>query len=590
MNIIFILLLLHTIFYYINRNKSSGVLGCGLFAYIGSKENHTFSWDKFNYLGRDNDERGGDSIGRMVGNNIVKFVNNRKAKTTYEDFVIGNLNSAPSHIAMGHTRKASVGGISEEKAQPIVLDIPTGEGKFVMVHNGTIRNWTELATKYGISIIDKTDSMVLAEIIMTNGFDVLKEYVGAAALIIRDDRFPDTFFVFKGASKNYTTVQEERPLFYYTEGEESMYISSKEDGLYFIGGAGNDVVDFDTNTLYEIYEGHIISETPYDRSHMTQNIPYKATKNTYHRNYATYDTYDDEYYGDYRGMQHTVFSKLKIHQEDIGPTSFDDKITFARCRYWKGVKGKYEKVNGIIHISEHGFIKSAPEYGMAVKTKPYYFYQGVMVRDHDGYQQLVRELDLKKSSFHESNVHTRILSNYSLHPVCSLTVGQSIQDARWGAGKEISKYYTGVCAPLFSNKVYTFGNGDLKLVELREDRSVLTPSHTKTRTLTLPITYTANNKPVTPPVTDTPFKDSSAIEDAEEVEEVVEDPEVLTEINKCISALLLAIDGAKNDVEVMQVDSKAVENVVHNLDAIENILYDDTIFKTKQIEIQYEQF
>ena len=57
------------------------------FGYIGQRDNHTFSWDKFNHLGLDNDERGGDSIGRVVGETIDKFVS-KKAKTTYQDYVI----------------------------------------------------------------------------------------------------------------------------------------------------------------------------------------------------------------------------------------------------------------------------------------------------------------------------------------------------------------------------------------------------------------------------------------------------------------------------------------------------------------------
>jgi len=221
-NLILILLLLHTFLY--KFFKSKNVLSCGLFAYIATKDNHSFDWMKFNYLGRDNDIRGGDSIGRMIGDVSEKFVNNKKARTTYEDYVITYKNAKPSHIALGHTRKASVGGISLEKAQPIELELPNNIGKFVMVHNGTIHNWQALGKKYNVETTDKTDSMVLAQIIMENGYNVLTEYEGAAALIIRDDRTPDTLFLFKGASLQYTNVTEERPLYCYRENENSMYI------------------------------------------------------------------------------------------------------------------------------------------------------------------------------------------------------------------------------------------------------------------------------------------------------------------------------------------------------------------------------
>ncbi len=286
LNIVLILLFIHTLLYKIFGGNTN-VLACGLFGYISGEKNHTFNWDKFNYLGRDNDERGGDSIGRMVGEDVVKFINSKKAKTTYEDFVINHKNSSPANIALGHTRKASVGGISQNTAQPIVLDLPTGEGRFIMVHNGTIHNWRELAAKYKIETTGKSDSMVLAEIIMNNGYGVLTEYNGAAAIMIRDDRHPNTLFVFKGESKNYQRVaSEERPLYYYQETEDSMYLSSKEEGLYFIGGDVDTVFDFEPNILYEIFEGRIIDTTKYDRVNMSQSIVTETNyaKNTTHYN------------------------------------------------------------------------------------------------------------------------------------------------------------------------------------------------------------------------------------------------------------------------------------------------------------------
>ena len=64
LNIITTLLILHTLLYMVGPKKST-ILACGLFAYLSVRDNHTFSWDKFNHLGLDNDERGGDSIGGL---------------------------------------------------------------------------------------------------------------------------------------------------------------------------------------------------------------------------------------------------------------------------------------------------------------------------------------------------------------------------------------------------------------------------------------------------------------------------------------------------------------------------------------------
>jgi len=82
-----ILILIHSILYFKHKkNKGYSILSCGLFAFLADRATGAskFSWDKFNHLGLDNDERGGDSIGRVVGETIDKFVS-KKAKTTYQD-------------------------------------------------------------------------------------------------------------------------------------------------------------------------------------------------------------------------------------------------------------------------------------------------------------------------------------------------------------------------------------------------------------------------------------------------------------------------------------------------------------------------
>jgi len=379
---------------------------CGLFAYNSIRDNHSFSWDKFNHLGLDNDERGGDSIGRVVGETIDKFVS-KKAKTTYQDYVINTKNSDPSHIALGHTRKASVGEISEATAQPVVLDLPDGSGRFIMIHNGTLHNWEELAKKYGIDKKGKSDSMVFAEIIMNYGFGVLLEYNGAAAIIIKDDREPDTLKVFKGLSKTYgVKVEEERPLCYYQESETSMYISSKCDGLYFIGGDADNVVDFEPNKLYTIFGGQIISEQVFDRKDCSQNKIWPTTTcvntannfSTKHYGYSRNDDRDDGY-GNAEAIAAYYESaypstkepiKLSIKKDPIHKNYNPKKIICARLRYYfmfDGVTPTY--ANGIINLDESG-VKG--EYACASDEKPYYFYRGIKLKDKDAFDKCRRNL------------------------------------------------------------------------------------------------------------------------------------------------------------------------------------------------------
>lgn len=50
-----------------------------------------------------------------------------------------------SSVAFGHCRKASVGIIDETTAQPVVLTNANGKVEYVLMHNGTIYNYKELA-------------------------------------------------------------------------------------------------------------------------------------------------------------------------------------------------------------------------------------------------------------------------------------------------------------------------------------------------------------------------------------------------------------------------------------------------------------
>ena len=481
-NTIIILTLLHSLIYLLFFKKNNNtILSCGLFAYIGNPQNHNFNWDKFNHLGLDNDERGGDSIGRAVGEEVVKFVNNKKAKTTYQDYVINHKNSAVSHIAIGHTRKASVGIISEAMAQPVVLDLPDGQGRFIMVHNGTLFNHEALATKYGVDKAGKTDSMILAEIIMNHGAAaVLTEYEGAAAIIYRDDRFPNSLFVFKGESKLGTgKLSEERPLYYFQESEESLYISSKPDGLYFIGGDTDNVFDFDTNTLYEIHCGVIISETEIDRTNSSQtrvlvNDTYKDSywNQTEHRwmkktnpHISTRAYVDAEFDFNEAELINDNAITPKVYNESITRYQTSYQITFARMRYW--FWEEQEAYKGRVPVLAHGCVK-LDEFGYrfyieskADKYRNFYFYYGIMMRNKSAWKTVLKMFEHKKT-FTDTWDTLKIICKYSMFPICS--IGKSItteNTTEWDEVRKSAQFATGTWKPYFSQFEYTFLRGDL---------------------------------------------------------------------------------------------------------------------------------
>lgn len=495
------LLILHTLLYMVGPKKST-ILSCGLFGYIGVRGNHTFSWDKFNHLGLDNDERGGDSIGRVVGDQIEKFVS-KKTKTTYQEYVINTKNSDPSHIALGHTRKASVGEISQATAQPVVLDLPDGSGQFIMIHNGTLHNWEELATRYGINKTGKSDSMVFAEIIMNNGYDVLLQYNGAAAIIIKDDRFPDTLKVFKGRSKTYgNKVEEERPLYYYQESETSMYISSREEGLYFIGGDADTVADFEPNKLYTIFEGQIIEQVVYDRSDCSQNKVFAYNNNNFNNNNRRSGSYGNAYeygyYGDWDGYEDQRESSnvttIKMKTERITPEANPDKIVSARLRYYFFEDGKTPMyANGPINLNEDG-IKNRSILKSGEKT--YYFYRGIMLKDKAAYDACKRELG--KARFWADNENAIIaICKYSMYPVCTVdSVTPTWENIRHYntdaiANQPKAPFFTGKINPIFGKKEYSVEYGSLKAIVYRSFAN--SPKHeTDTKVIQLPAVFNDN--------------------------------------------------------------------------------------------------
>lgn len=203
---------------------------CGLFGIINTKP-RAFDYTTFCTLGVANDSRGGNSCGYFIDGHYEYGVG--KENKWFQYFFQENefLNTVKEcTIALGHCRKASVGAINEKTAQPVVIT-NSGKVEYVLIHNGTIRNYKELAEKYipKVDIKDLTDSQVMAQIFYHSGYDVLDEYSGGAAFVIVDYRKnTPKVLLFKGASKKNTNSKEkseERPL-YFCEGNGELVFSS----------------------------------------------------------------------------------------------------------------------------------------------------------------------------------------------------------------------------------------------------------------------------------------------------------------------------------------------------------------------------
>lgn len=232
---------------------------CGIFGIINKKKSD-FDKTTFNVLGINNDSRGGDSCGVFIDGRYEYGVDD---KSYYEEFFETSKileTTTKCTIAIGHDRKASVGKIDKTTAQPIVLKSKKGEVEFVVIHNGTIYNYLDLAKKYipGVKIDGLTDSQVMARIFYYKGYDVLEEYNGGAVFVVVDYRQPKPkVLFFKGASKKYNTGKEmeERSFYFSIDPKQGLVFSSISRYLKALRPAGevytikaNQLIDYNNET------------------------------------------------------------------------------------------------------------------------------------------------------------------------------------------------------------------------------------------------------------------------------------------------------------------------------------------------------
>ena len=273
------------------------------------------------------------------------------------------------YVALGHCRKASVGGVSAEKAQPVIINDSEGNMQFCLLHNGTIYNYKEMAKKYipDIDIKNMSDSQVMAQIFFHAGYDVLKEYEGAGAFIIQDYRTNQTL-VFKGESKGTLyakTIEEERPL-YFVETGKSVIISSIFSilqGLYW----GFTVYSVPTNVLAECDGKHFYEVRKYDRSecfHCKRNTTVYNTNNNM-------DLWD-----------------IPVHNSYMSPMVDFDTTTGTYINMATG-----EDLHGVCYITDFGYISN---YATGF-NKPYYFWEGIMLCGENAYNAL-RDMQADKNN------------------------------------------------------------------------------------------------------------------------------------------------------------------------------------------------
>ncbi len=378
---------------------------CGLFGLV-SKDVKTFDSSTFFNLGILNDSRGGDSCGYFIDGHTEYGVG--KEDSFFECFFQGNeflQTLEESSVALGHCRKASVGIISKETAQPVVIR-KNKRVEFVLMHNGTITNYKRLASKYipKTDITGLTDSQIMARIFYETGYKALSEYEGAAVFVIADYRKNSKgLYLFKGMSKKFfwdKTLSDERPLYYCLDNGELVF-SSIYSGLMACR-RGSRVYSLKGNELIRFDGEKLVSVMDVDRPEPPK-----------------WETFDTEY---------------------ISPVLSENIYT---------LKGK--SITGTLKINEFGRIITNSKKGKYV-----YFFNGVLLKNKKCFSYLSELYARQKLPFEEfvqnNRILIRFLSRDPVFPEQNLWYEATSQDS--------GELFSGTLEMMASFQIQTFVNGE----------------------------------------------------------------------------------------------------------------------------------
>lgn len=348
-----------------------------------------------------NQERGEDSTGWAVNNNIVK--DTEKVMKFITKFQLEVKDTDENFTIVAHARKASSGakhkkelahpfGVRENEDQ---IDSPYN---LILAMNGTLSNTSLIAEKFNeiYKVNDNSDTQILARIMSKLGDPdfkkVLEIYDGTATLLFYDPSKPNTLIVYK---------DPERPLHCWNKSKNELYISSMPESLEAIGAPLKEVNFFGGDKLYYIKDGVVALEENIVRT------PLRPVAN-FRKGYSNSDKFNAHYNSDYNDYYQHSPTCVVNPKARVKTTNLRERATSTESHKNKGskvytVNEKYYRnghpLKDINYITDSGKLKSQIEASKDKSAKPYYFVNGYLCKSKEDYEKVIERCKDKSGQF-----------------------------------------------------------------------------------------------------------------------------------------------------------------------------------------------